>query len=119
MNRFQKKKLVHFKLNFIKVSIVIFLLVVVVFLYAIINLNSSTITRQENALQSAIEKDIVNCYALEGFYPPSLSYMEEHYGLTYNEELFFVDYQPIGSNIFPNVTIIRKGDAANETKNRK
>ena len=50
---------------------------------------------------------------------PSLSYMEEHYGLTYNEELFFVDYQPIGSNIFPNATIIRKGDAAYETKNRK
>ena len=41
-----------------------------------------------------------------------LSYMEEHYGLTYDKDLFFVDYQPIGSNIRPDVTVIsRKGSS--------
>ena len=51
---------------------------------------------------------IVNCYCVEGTYPPSLSYLTEHYGLTYDKDLFFVDYQAIGSNIFPDVTVIRK-----------
>ena len=115
MNRFEKRKKVSFKINFMKISLAVFILVIVFFLYAIMNLNSATITRQESALQNAIEKDIVNCYALEGYYPPSLSYIKEHYGLTYNEELFFVDYQPVGSNLFPTVTIIRKGDS-NEAK---
>lgn len=115
MNRFVKKKKIGIKINFMKISIVIFLAIIIVFLYAVINLNSSTITRQENALKTAIDRDVVNCYALEGFYPPSLDYMEDHYGLTYNKDLFFVDYQPVGSNLLPNITIIRKG-AANEPK---
>lgn len=116
MNRFKKKKL-HIKLSFKNLSIILFLLVMILFFYGVINLGSSTVARQETALQNAIEKDIINCYALEGFYPPSLTYMKEHYGLHYNEDLFFVDYQPVGSNLFPNVTIIRKGAASYETKN--
>ena len=40
------------------------------------------------------------------YYPPSLEYIKEHYGLFYNEELFYIDYQPIGSNIMPDVTIL-------------
>jgi hypothetical protein len=34
--------------------------------------------------------------------------LKENYGLTYDEDLFFVDYQTIGSNILPDVTIIEK-----------
>ncbi len=63
--------------------------------------------RQEKSLQTAIERDIVQCYSLEGIYPPSLKYIEDHYGLIYDKDLFFVDYRPIGSNIYPDVTIIR------------
>ena len=29
--------------------------------------------------------------------------------LTYDEDLFFVDYQTVGANIYPDVTIIEKG----------
>ena len=36
-----------------------------------------------------------------------LEYLESHYGLTYDHDLFFVDYQAIGSNIMPDVTIVR------------
>ena len=35
-------------------------------------------------------------------------YIKEHYGLIYNEQLFFIDYQPIGSNIMPDVTILTR-----------
>ena len=37
----------------------------------------------------------------------SSSNNENNSGLTYNEELFYVDYQSIGSNIYPDITIIR------------
>ena len=73
-------------------------------------MSSSTGDRQEASLINAMERNIVHCYALEGFYPPSLSYMEEHYGLTYDQTMFIVDYQPIGTNIYPDFTIIRKGE---------
>ena len=89
-------------------SIVIFLVLVTVFLFAISSISDTTKEHQQEALESALNRSIVSCYCVEGTYPPSLSYLSEHYGLTYDKDLFFVDYQAIGSNIFPDVTVIRK-----------
>ena len=52
------------------------------------------------------EKALTNCYALEGFFPPDLQYMEEHYGLSYDKSLFFVDYQPVAANIRPDYFVL-------------
>lgn len=82
--------------------------ILVLFWVMIHSVDQSTVDRQQDSLQNAIDRDIIHCYAVEGFYPPSLSYMEEHYGLTYDKDLFFVDYQPVGSNMRPEVTIILK-----------
>lgn len=70
---------------------------------------SKTNSEQEKQfLENAIERGITQCYALEGAYPVSLSYLTEHYGLHYNQEHFFVDYQYIGSNLRPDVTVIER-----------
>ena len=61
---------------------------------------------QQESLEKAIARDIVQCYAIEGQYPPTLQYMEEHYGLTYDKDTFFVDYQPIAANLYPDYTVI-------------
>jgi len=88
--------------------LIIFILLIVLFLYAVNNMSEDTSDRQEEALNNAIQRAIVSCYCIEGTYPPSLEYIEDKYGLTYDSDLFFVDYQAIGSNILPDVTIIRK-----------
>ncbi|MBR5798969.1 MAG: hypothetical protein IKY23_02805 [Lachnospiraceae bacterium] len=104
-NRFSTKKN-RFPFPKIRFLYVIFPVILIVFLLAIGSLRETTITKQQESLESALMRDIAHCYAVEGFYPPSLDYIEEHYGLTYNKKLFFVDYQPIGSNMRPNVTIL-------------
>ena len=65
--------------------------------------------RGKQALYVALERDISTCYALEGFYPPDLDYLKEHYGLTYDENSFVVEYQPVAGNIRPDVTILEGG----------
>ena len=60
-------------------------------------------------LKNAISRNITQCYAVEGSYPQSLDYLKKNYGLHYDENRYFVDYQPLGSNILPEVTIIRRG----------
>ena len=70
--------------------------------------SQSNLDSEMAVLQNALERSITQCYALEGSYPYDLEYLEEHYGLTYNKEHFFVDYQYIGDNLRPDVTIIRK-----------
>ena len=35
-----------------------------------------------------------------------MEYLIAHYGLFYDQETYFIDYQPIASNLFPDVTIL-------------
>lgn len=108
MNRFQIHK--RRKITSFHIGILLFAVILVMFMFGISYVGSSTVERQEASLIKAMERNIVHCYALEGFYPPSLKYMEEHYGLTYNKDMFIVDYQPIGTNLYPDFTVIPKGD---------
>ncbi len=87
-------------------SVLIFVLIAFLFIQAVEYSGRSTIEKQQESLESAIARDIVQCYALEGRYPPSLEYMEQHYGLTYDKDTFFVDYQPIAANLYPDYTVI-------------
>ena len=74
-------------------------------------ISSTSSKDQKQVLTDAVNKDIIHCYAIEGYYPPSLAYIEDHYGLTYDKDRYFVDYVPVGDNIMPSVTIV-------EIKNR-
>lgn len=74
------------------------------------SVSRDTASRQMESLQNAINKDILHCYAVEGYYPPSLDYLKEHYGLSYDEKSFVVDYHPVGNNIRPTVTILISGE---------
>lgn len=108
MNRFLNKndrRLLYF-LPRIRVIYFLCPLLLLLFWYGISSISESTLSRQQESLETALNRDIIHCYAVEGFYPPSLSYIEEHYGLVYDKDLFFVDYQPIGSNLHPDVTIL-------------
>ena len=88
-------------------SIVILIAICVLFYFFFYASGRNTIEKQQTSLENAINRDIVQCYSIEGRYPPSLSYIEEHYGLVYDESTFFVDYQPIASNMYPDVTVIK------------
>jgi len=60
------------------------------------------------ALENAIYRSIAHCYATNGYYPNSLAYLQEHYGLHFDTEQYFVDYQIWSENVMPDVTIIPK-----------
>lgn len=78
------------------------------FIYVAGYLNSSNARYNREVLEKALNRSITQCYALEGMYPASLSYLEDNYGLTYDKAHFYIDYQYIGSNLRPDATIIEK-----------
>lgn len=59
-------------------------------------------------LKDNIMKATVNCYAIEGFYPADLSYLEDNYGLIIDER-YNVFYEAQASNIMPSVSVNRRG----------
>lgn len=91
-------------------SLCFFFFVVGVFLFGTTSLSDGTVKRQKEALEQAITHSIAYCYSVEGVYPESLDYLKEEYGLTYNEDLFFVDYRMTGANLMPDITIIERED---------
>ncbi|HBA50291.1 MAG TPA: hypothetical protein DCZ91_21365 [Lachnospiraceae bacterium] len=60
------------------------------------------------ALREAVERSARQCYAVEGFYPPSLEYLEENYGLQINTDEFRVVYDVFASNIAPTIQVLSR-----------
>ena len=93
---------------------IVILAAVVLLFYGLSLLSRTSQQEQKAALERAIQKSLVNCYAIEGAYPPDIAYLEEHYGLIIDHEAYVVDYQTIGSNIQPAVLVVRRGGAPEE-----
>lgn len=60
------------------------------------------------AMRAAVERCAMQCYVVEGAYPPGLSYLEEHYGLRINRREFLVSYEVFASNVPPTVKVISR-----------
>lgn len=86
----------------------VFLAAVFLFSQGLNQLSVKTGQEQKKNLEEAVWRGITQCYAIEGRYPESLEYLKEEYGVQYDSDRFFVDYQALGSNLVPDVTIIEK-----------
>ena len=71
--------------------------------------NGAQAAMREQAAQSL--RAAVQCYALEGAYPQSLSYLEENYGVQVNHSRFIVSYEAYASNQLPAVAVLEKQTA--------
>ena len=60
------------------------------------------------AIREAIQRCALQCYAVEGVYPPNLEYLQDNYGLEVNTEDFYVTYDAFASNLPPTVRVTTK-----------
>ncbi len=108
MNRFRKGKLNILSRISFWLPVAFFTVLLVFFLQGVKTSGETALARQEESLRNALQRSITQCYALEGAYPPSVEYLSEHYGLTYDSEAFLVDYVYYGSNLLPDSFVLRK-----------
>ena len=60
------------------------------------------------AIREAIRRSALQCYVVEGVYPPNLQYLQDNYGLEVNTEDFYVTYDAFASNLPPTVLVTSK-----------
>lgn len=89
------------------ISAGMFLAVFIVFLYAVSKASEGSVQEQQKNLSEAVDRAVIQCYVTEGRYPESFEYLRDNYGIIYDDELFRVDYVIYGSNMKPDVTIIK------------
>lgn len=84
------------------------LAVLFAFYQSVVSLSESAGAEQKRNLENALRRGIMQCYSLEGVYPPSLKYLLDHYPIYYDKDSFYVDYMTIGQNIYPIVSVIER-----------
>lgn len=56
--------------------------------------------------EESVRRAAIQCYALEGAYPQTVDYLEDHYGVAVDPDRFRIDYFYIGSNLMPDIHVI-------------
>ncbi|MCR4590833.1 MAG: hypothetical protein K5668_08440 [Lachnospiraceae bacterium] len=92
-------------------TLITFAVIMVLFLVSVRMASKGNTDRQRESLEKALQRDITHCYATTGRYPKTLDYIERVYGLTYDKDLFSIEYTVIGSKIPPEITISEKGES--------
>lgn len=105
MNRFQNTKPGSAAVRRL-LPVIFFIIVILIFLAATSYVSSNTSAQEAQGLEDSIRKSTVHCYALEGFYPEDLNYLEENYGISYDHDKYVVSYEVIGENLMPDIMVI-------------
>ena len=71
-------------------------------------LSRQTSQSQLDSLREALTRSTIHFYAVEGRYPSSLEDLKEAYGLSWDTDKYLVDYELIGSNVMPGITVFAK-----------
>lgn len=89
-------------------SIMLIILFTFYFYYSVNNVQKSREEKQFEILSDAIKKSAVQCYAIEGFYPPNIEYLEDNYGLIVDHDKYVISYIVFASNIMPEIIVYFK-----------
>ncbi len=81
------------------------LLLVAVFTAGALTFAGKAGKKGEESLRRAVTRASVQCYAIEGRYPPSVEYLEENYGIHIDRDRYHVFYNGFASNVMPEITI--------------
>lgn len=95
-----------------KRDVVKLLLIVAVLALAVVLVNrigTAQGTAETEIVRDAVKNAALTCYAVEGAYPDDVSYLEEHYGLSYDEENYYVRYEAFAANQLPEIRVMERG----------
>ena len=91
------------------ITVAVFLALLLLFAAAFMRVTGSESADEERMLERAIRRAAVTCYAVEGRYPESLSYLCDTYGVIINDRQYAVTYDVFGSNLMPDIRVRARG----------
>lgn len=106
MDKFTVNKASSFVFRDMIFPSVLFLILLLLFFNGLGILDDKTNQEQIKATKDAITRAAVHCYALEGFYPSNIEYLENNYGLNIDHDRYIIDYIGFASNLMPDITVL-------------
>lgn len=90
------------------VWVIVAIIAVVLIIPAAVSARKEETQESVRSITETVQERALQCYVIEGAYPSSLSYLEENYGLTLNQEDYLVVYKPVAENLPPDVRVIER-----------
>ncbi|MCR5585208.1 MAG: hypothetical protein K6F63_07240 [Lachnospiraceae bacterium] len=89
-------------------QLAVFLVVMGLMIFVVTYVNKvyseqSRLIIKQNATRAAVE-----CYSVEGLYPPNIEYLEQNYSFTYNSDKYFIFYETFASNVMPTIEVYER-----------
>lgn len=91
------------------ISILLSATLIIILLTGIARFSGQADQRGAETLSSSLYRACVQCYAIEGRYPPSVEYLEDNYGVQINRDCYHVFYKGFASNVMPEITVMLAG----------
>ena len=92
-------------------TVAAFLVMVVVLVFALTRVDERSQQEQTKTLEDALLRATLTCYAVEGRYPDGVEYLQNNYGIVYDEEKYIVVMDAFAMNILPDIRVLIKGGA--------
>ena len=87
------------------ISVAVFGVIMGLFMNGVFSFLGRAKSEGSDTLVKAIRQASVQCYAIEGRYPPSVEYLEENYGILIDRDKYDVFYSGFASNFMPDITV--------------
>ena len=89
--------------------VLVIVLAAIIAAWSLVSGSGSDMTEEgAAAIKDTVQRSALQCYVVEGIYPPDLKYLEDHYGLQVNTDEFYVTYDAYASNQPPTVSVSPK-----------
>lgn len=108
MKNLHNRKLKPGMLKELVLPLLLFALAAGIFAYGVRYVGSLNRSQSLNLLKQTVTRTTVQCYAIEGLYPPDVEYLEENYNLTYDHDKYFVFYDSFASNVMPVIEVYER-----------
>ncbi len=76
------------------------------FLFSFARLERGQNEEGRQQLEETLRLSAMACYASEGVYPPTVDYLQKHYGVQIDEERYAVFYEIFADNLMPTITVV-------------
>ena len=87
------------------IPVIFSLIIISVVMFGLRQTEESNRAEGVRLLEEAIMRTVIHSYAVEGYFPQSLEYIIETYGLYIDTTRFVVHYQVFAANILPDIRV--------------
>lgn len=86
----------------------IFVASAIIIVCGILYIEDLSVTQNVDLLRQSVKRSMVECYAIEGSYPPDVEYLENNYGLVVDKEKYYIEFDALAPNLMPNFDVYER-----------